>query len=227
MFLLLSQSGRQKSVTRPTARYANGVSDHYFSSQPASKESPREIHVSILGEDYRVKTTSGIFSPHGIDKGTAVLLHKAPLPELDPGSTIVDLGCGWGPLTLALASQYPDSHVTGVDVNERTLALTTENAATAGLANVTVVDATEESAAAITDIDLLWSNPPIRIGKQALHELLMTWLGRLAPTGVAYLVVQRNLGSDSLAGWLTDHGFPTSKLGSQKGFRVLEVRRAH
>ncbi|NLW14091.1 MAG: methyltransferase [Trueperella sp.] len=198
------------------------MSDHYFSSHPSSAESPREIHVRLLDQEYRVKTTSGIFSPHGVDKGTAVLLHKAPFPDLDSGSTIVDLGCGWGPLTLALATEYPDSQVTGVDVNERALTLTVENAQAAGLDNVSVV---EESAATITDIDLLWSNPPIRIGKQALHRLLITWLGRLAPTGVAYLVVQRNLGSDSLASWLNEQGFPTAKLGSQKGYRVLEVRR--
>ncbi len=198
------------------------MNDHYFSARPTSEDTPREIQVRILGEDYRVSTTSGIFSPHGLDKGTAVLLHQAPLPALEPDSTVVDLGCGWGPLTLALAAQYPDSHVTAVDVNERALALTSANARAAGLTNVSVA---EESTAEVADIDLLWSNPPIRIGKQALHELLTSWLSRLAPTGVAYLVVQRNLGADSLARWLTSHGFPTVKVGSQKGFRVLEVRR--
>ncbi|QOR46343.1 class I SAM-dependent methyltransferase [Trueperella pecoris] len=196
------------------------MSDHYFSAHPTSADAPREVDVHILGEDYRVSTTSGIFSPQGIDKGTAVLLHKAPLPQLPAGSTIVDLGCGWGPLTLALASHYRDSHVTGIDVNERALELTAKNAAAAGLTNV---DVAEESAASVENIDLLWSNPPIRIGKDSLHTLLIAWLTRLAPTGVAYLVVQRNLGADSLASWLSDQGFPTTKLGSQKGFRVLEV----
>ncbi|MDP9806992.1 16S rRNA G1207 methylase RsmC [Trueperella bonasi] len=198
------------------------MNEHYFSSRPTAKDAPRQIDVRILGEDYRVTTTSGIFSHQGVDKGTAVLLHKAPLPDLAPGSTIVDVGCGWGPLTLALAAQYPDSRVYGIDVNERALALTAENARAAGLGNVSVIN---ESTADISNIDLLWSNPPIRIGKAALHELLTTWLGKLSPKGVAYLVVQRNLGSDSLAAWLSKNGFPTAKLGSQKGFRVLESRR--
>ncbi len=199
------------------ARYRRGVSDHYFSSHPTSADKVREVTVHLLGEEYRVNTSSGIFSPQGVDKGTAVLLHKAPLPPIGAGSTIVDLGCGWGPLTLALARHYPDSHVTAVDINDRARALTAKNAATAGLSNVTVTDEADLT------IDLLWSNPPIRIGKEALHTLLLTWLTRLSPTGLAYLVVQRNLGADSLATWLAEEGFPTAKIGSQKGFRVLEV----
>ncbi|KTF04797.1 MULTISPECIES: class I SAM-dependent methyltransferase [Trueperella] len=197
------------------------MSEHYFSSHPTSDSAVRQIDVRLLGEDYRVSTTAGIFSPQGLDKGTAVLLHKTPLPELPAGSTIVDLGCGWGPLTLALARHYPASTVIGIDVNERARALTAKNADDAGLANVRVAEGPDNATA---HIDLLWSNPPIRIGKEALHELLTTWLVRLAPTGVAYLVVQRNLGADSLASWLTEQGFATSKLRSQKGYRVLEVR---
>ncbi|MCW1069407.1 class I SAM-dependent methyltransferase, partial [Streptococcus anginosus] len=70
-------------------------------------------------------------------------------------------------------------------------------------------------------IRLLWSNPPIRIGKAALHELLTTWLGRLSEDGEAYLVVQKNLGADSLASWLVNEGYQCEKIGSSKGFRVL------
>lgn len=206
------------------SRYRRAVSEHYFSSHPTSDSSVRQIDVRLLGEDYRVSTTAGVFSPQGLDKGTAVLLHKAPLPELARGSTVVDLGCGWGPLTLALARAYPDATVVGVDVNERARLLTAKNAADAGLSNVRVAEGVDD--ADVASVDLLWSNPPIRIGKEALHGLLSTWLSRLNPAAVAYLVVQRNLGADSLAAWLTGQGFPASKLGSQKGYRVLEVRPA-
>jgi 16S rRNA (guanine1207-N2)-methyltransferase len=72
----------------------------------------------------------------------------------------------------------------------------------------------------------IWSNPPIRIGKQALHDLLLTWLPRLAPGGRAVLVVGRNLGADSLHRWLEEQGHPTTRIGSAKGFRVLEVHAA-
>ena len=72
----------------------------------------------------------------------------------------------------------------------------------------------------------IWSNPPIRIGKQALHDLLLTWLPRLKPDGAAYLVVGKNLGADSLTAWLTSQDWPARKLASAKGFRVLKVQRS-
>ena len=72
--------------------------------------------------------------------------------------------------------------------------------------------------------DVIWSNPPIRIGKKALHELLTTWLSLLSHDGVAYLVVQKNLGADSLTAWLCDQGFPSEKIASKKGYRIIEVR---
>ena len=73
-------------------------------------------------------------------------------------------------------------------------------------------------------VDEIWSNPPIRIGKQALHDLLLQWFSRLRPDGRAVMVVGRNLGGDSLQAWLTDQGYPTTRLASAKGFRVLESR---
>jgi len=72
--------------------------------------------------------------------------------------------------------------------------------------------------------DTIWSNPPIRVGKAALHDLLGAWLPRLAPAGEAWLVVQRHLGADSLAVWLADQGWgEVEKVASAKGFRVLRV----
>lgn len=162
-------------------------------------------------------TAPGIFSPARLDKGTAVLLEKAELPTLPADATIVDLGCGWGPITLAMADYYPHARVYGVDVNERALDLARKNVAAAGLTNA------EVGTDAPAEIDFLISNPPIRIGKEPLHELLVSWLTRLKVGGQAQLVVQHNLGSDSLAAWLTDQGFPTEKLASKKGFRVLQV----
>ena len=73
--------------------------------------------------------------------------------------------------------------------------------------------------------DEIWSNPPIRIGKAALHEMLLTWFDHLTDAGVAHLVVGKNLGADSLARWLNEQGWPTQRVASSKGFRVLDVRR--
>ena len=194
--------------------------DHYFTASPASPDERRPLTVTLAGRAVTVEVAPGIFSPGGLDKGTAVLLDEVPDPP--PSGRFLDLGCGWGPiaLTMGLLSEHAD--VLGVDVNERSVDLLTRNAAALGLGHVraTTPDAVPGDAA----YDLIWSNPPIRIGKPALHELLRTWLSRLAPGGVAHLVVQKNLGSDSLQRWVeSDLGMPCGRLASSRGFRVLTV----
>ncbi len=118
----------------------------------------------------------------------------------------------------------PDAVVTGVDVNERALLLANENAASLGVPDRFRAVLPDEVADDAT-YDEIWSNPPIRIGKAALHDLLLRWLPRLDPGGRAVMVVGRNLGADSLQRWLGDQGYPTTRLASAKGFRVLESRR--
>lgn len=194
--------------------------DHYFTASPASPDERRPLAVTLAGRDVTVEVAPGIFSPGGLDKGTAVLLDEVPDPP--PSGRFLDIGCGWGPiaLTLGLLSEHAD--ILGVDVNERSVDLTNRNAAALGLAHVSAV--TPQDVPADAAYDLIWSNPPIRIGKAALHDLLRLWLPRLAPGGTAYLVVQRNLGSDSLQRWIeSDLRMPCARLASSKGFRVLEV----
>ncbi|MFT0847864.1 methyltransferase [Actinomycetaceae bacterium L2_0104] len=206
--------------------------DHYFSSVPAGEAISVERRVHLRGDEYSVETRSGVFSHERVDKGTAVLLDKVPDPSLAAGELAVDVGCGWGPITLSLAAaiaasspeEAESADVWGVDVNERARELTAINLQRAGL--VGSVYSPEEAFAALGErkVSLIWSNPPVRIGKEALHSLLLSWLSVLADDGVAYLVVQKNLGADSLQKWLRQKGFDCQKLGSAKGFRVLEVR---
>jgi 16S rRNA (guanine1207-N2)-methyltransferase len=196
--------------------------DHYFTAAPASADERRRTAVRLAGREVEVEVAPGIFSPGGLDKGTAVLLDEAPEPPAT--GTFLDLGCGWGPITLSLALRSPSATVWALDVNERALDLTRRTAAALGLDGVRAT--TADGIPGDVRFDLIWSNPPIRVGKAVLHDLLRTWLPRLAPSGVAHLVVQRNLGSDSLQRWIgTDLGMPCTRLTSSKGFRVLEVRQ--
>ena len=129
-------------------------------------------------------------------------------------------------MALALAAASPGATVWAVDVNERARALTAANAADNGLTNVRVVapDGVDPG----VRFAAVWSNPPVRIGKDALHDLLLRWLPRLAPGGRAELVVQKNLGADSLQRWLAEalpDGTTVSRSATSKGFRVLVVDR--
>lgn len=197
-------------------------SAHYFSENPTGDFLPQPLSVELDGRRVQVLTAPGIFSPGGVDKGTRILLDEAPAPQ---GARLLDIGCGWGPITLSLAMAAPDAQVYGVEVNSRSAKLTKMNAERLGLTNVTV--ATPEALDESLTFDTIWSNPPIRVGKDVLHGIMHTWLPRLAPGGAAYLVVQKNLGSDSLQKWLASE-FPELEVGryaTSKGFRILEVRR--
>jgi 16S rRNA (guanine1207-N2)-methyltransferase len=200
------------------------MAEHYFSSQAGRDFTPRPLSVDLAGATREVLTAPGIFSPKGLDKGTAVLLREVPAAR---GSRLLDVGCGWGPLSLSMALENPAAEVLGVDVNERSLALTSMNAEKLGLGNVTA--RRPEDVDPELRFDTIWSNPPIRVGKEVLHGILLTWLPRLSPGGAAYLVVQKNLGSDSLAEWLgtaLGEGFSVARLTTSKGFRILRVLRA-
>ncbi|UOE44763.1 class I SAM-dependent methyltransferase [Agromyces larvae] len=198
--------------------------EHYFSSSPAAPESLRTITVRLAGRELAVVTAPAVFSPGHLDGGTAVLLDEVP----DPPATghVLDLGSGWGPIALSLAFRAPETTVWAVDVNDRALDLVRRNAARHGLTNVNAVPA--EGVPDDIEFATIWSNPPIRVGKAVLHELMTTWLPRLARGGTAWLVVQKNLGADSLQRWLAEEfadGFEVSRAATSKGFRVLRVDR--
>ena len=193
---------------------------HYFVT-PDGPELRRQIAATIWGHQFAFTTANGVFSGSRLDLGTSVLLRSIEPPEDGP-LRLLDLGCGFGPIAVALARECPSAQVDAVDINDRALELTRLNAATAG---VRVRVGRPEDLAEAT-YDQIWSNPPIRVGKEALHDLLVTWLARLAPGGVANLVVGRNLGADSLQAWLGGQGWTTTRLASAKGFRVLRVHAA-
>ena len=196
------------------------MSDHYFSDRPGSEGRRHRVRFSAWGHDLELVTADGVFAKDGLDRATRVLLEAIDPPQA--GSTVLDLGCGWGPLACAVALASPGSGVWAVDVNERALELMRENASRLG---VDVRAALPDDVPADLRFDAIVSNPPIRIGKTALHELLGQWLPRLAAGGRAHLVVGKNLGADSLQRWLTGQGHPTERVASARGFRVLEVER--
>jgi 16S rRNA (guanine1207-N2)-methyltransferase len=167
---------------------------HYFDEHPSVASDLTVVDVALPDVAFTLATDRGVFSHGHVDTGTLLLLQQAPPPPAT--GHLLDLGCGAGPIALTLAKRSPSATVWAVDVNDRARALTAENAARNGLVNVRAV-APDDVPDAV-ELAAIWSNPPIRIGKRALHELLLTWLGRLAPDGEAVLVVQKHLGADSL-----------------------------
>ena len=197
----------------------DGAGDHYFSPRPQGPHRPGLVRVVLSDVYLELATDGGVFSSGRLDPGTRLLLEESPAPP--PSGDLLDLGCGYGPIACVVAARSPAATVWAVDVNERALELCARNAAAAGLANVRC--ATPDDPAVPGRLAGLWSNPPVRIGKAALHELLSGWLSRLAPGSQAYLVIGRNLGADSLHRWLAGQGWPVTRLAARSGYRLLQV----
>ena len=198
--------------------------EHYFSAQPAGDFTTTEIKVRLAHGDYTVETAGGIFSPDHIDAGTEQLLYSVPTPPQT--GNFLDIGCGWGPLALTLALEAPHAHIYAVDVNKRALELTRRNAERLSLDNITasVPDQIDPQ----LSFHLMWSNPPIRVGKAELHAIMHTWLPRLNIGGQAYLVVAKHLGADSVEKWLISEFASTHSVtreDTRKGFRIINVTR--
>jgi 16S rRNA (guanine1207-N2)-methyltransferase len=195
------------------------MTDHYFSPQPSAPHRPGQVRVILPDLYLELATDAGVFSPGRLDPGTRLLLEESPAPPAS--GDLLDLGCGYGAIACVLAARSPGATVWAVDVNERALELCARNARVAGLQNVRCV--TPDDASVPARFAAIWSNPPVRIGKDALHALLGQWLARLGPGGDAYLVVGRNLGADSLHRWLAGQGWPVTRLAARSGYRLLQV----
>lgn len=219
--------GRVGMVTPENASHGQ-----YFSAHPQTPDVRRALHVTLRGHEMDVESSHGVFSMNRVDLGTSVLLRHAPLPPAH--GRFLDLGCGWGPIALTLSKESPDAQVVGVDVNERAVELTVSNAQRNDCKNVFAF--TPDGLPEGLTFDLIWSNPPIRVGKAELHALLLRYLALLNADGDAYLVVQKNLGADSLKSWLEQTLNPREradappewdieKTASSKGFRILHLHR--
>lgn len=194
---------------------------HYFDAEPDGPSRPAEVDLVLPDTTLSLVTDRGVFARDRIDVGTKLLLMEGPA-STSGDRNLLDLGTGYGPIACVLARRNPDATVWAVDVNARARELCRANADRAGLDNVRVIGPDEAPEDLV--LDRIWSNPPIRIGKPALHDLLLRWLAMLAPgSGTAHLVVQRHLGADSLQRWLTAQGFPTDRRGSRHAYRLLDV----
>ncbi|MEI2712228.1 MAG: methyltransferase [Nocardioides sp.] len=195
--------------------------DHYFAADPGVPFERESFSCEVWGRELTLTSGAGVFSRGHLDHATGVLFREVEAPVQ---GRFLDLGCGYGVIGLAIAQAVPLANVIGVDVNERAVALANENARALGLSGRFVATLPAQ-VPSDWSFDEIWSNPPIRIGKAALHDLLLTWLPRLEPGGRMVMVVGKNLGADSLQRWLGEQGWPTTRLASAKGFRVLESRR--
>lgn len=201
-----------------------GDPQHYYSSRPGVRSRRRLVNLRLSDLSADLLTDRGVFSYRRIDPGTKLLLERGPRPPASRGDggspTLLDLGCGYGPIALALARRSPASEIWAVDVNVRALELTELN--TRSYSERVHVAAPEEVPAEVR-FDAVYCNPPVRIGKDALQQLLAAWFKKLRPGGFGSLSVHKNLGGSSLERWLVEQGWNVRRYARQAGYRVLKV----
>ena len=222
--------------------------EHYFSANPGSRRRERTVALQLPDVSASLRSDRGIFSAHRIDPGTRLLLKYAPLPAAaggsagangttpadgsDGGRTLADVGCGYGPIAVALALRAPDATIWATDVNRRALDLAVANLAAAGVTVAGGGDPGRGARARVCSpdevppglrVDAVYCNPPVRIGHAALDRLLLEWLDRLHPGGFAVVVMHKNLGADSLVRRLGAKGWASRRLAIGGGYRVLQI----
>ena len=194
---------------------------HYFDEEPGTISQPRDVELWLPDMSVTLTTDRGVFGYGQIDAGSKLLLLKAPPPPQHGDQ--LDLGCGAGIIAIPLARRAPGSTVWAIDVNGRARELCQANATANGAGNVRVLS--PDDVPSDVRFECIWSNPPIRVGKAVLHAMLESWLARLTPTGYAVLVVHKHLGGDSLQRWLIEQGYPTERIASSSGYRILRTAR--
>jgi 16S rRNA (guanine1207-N2)-methyltransferase len=197
------------------------MSDHYYFSQPSSHMEYREVQAKLLGDSFTFQTDAGVFSKRGIDFGSRLLLETV---EIGCASTILDLGCGYGAIGIAIAKVYPHTKLTMVDMNERAIQLTTINAQKNGVAARVACCASDGfSALGERQFEQILCNPPIRIGKVLIYQWFAEAREHLTPAGSLWIVIRKQQGATSALAQLKGIYREVRMVEQQKGYCIMQA----
>ena len=195
------------------------MSEHYYTQNPQSAHDERKIEVNVLDCALHFTTDAGVFSRDGLDRGTEVLLNALP----EPKGRVLDLGCGWGAVGVALGKRWPGAEIVMTDVNARAVELARRNLSANGVtARVVQGDGFE---AVEGRFDLIITNPPIRAGKAVIYGFFDQALERLAPGGELYIVIRKQQGAPSALKHLGQAGAQAEVVEREAGYWVIRATR--
>lgn len=194
------------------------MSNQYFNNNPNLASEPIYFEYYYLKNIIKFKSDNGVFSKHGIDFGTNLLIKTI---KLDNVKTVLDCGCGIGIIGLSLAKNNPEIHVDMIDVNNRAIALAKENAMTNKINNVNIFESNVYENVT-KEYDMIISNPPIRAGKQVVHTILREGKNHLVKGGCLYIVIQKKQGSESALKALRETYENVEVLTKDKGYYIIK-----
>lgn len=198
--------------------------DHYYSKKPTTKSEQQTWETFVEDESFSFVTDTGVFSKNKLDTGSEVLMTTAGKMKYPKGD-LLDIGCGYGPVGLYLARKFPDRQVEMVDINERALALAAENAKRNQIDNVSIYQSDLFMEVKNKKFAGIFSNPPIRAGKQVVHEILEESYDYLIEGGALQIVIQKKQGAPSAREKMKEVFGNVERIALEKGYWILESRR--
>lgn len=193
--------------------------EHYYTSDPSAEHQYREITMTVKDRSWTFTTDSGVFSRDEADFGTRLLVSS--LPPLS--GRLLDLGCGWGALSIPLVLMNTGLRAVAVDVNRRALELCRRNAAR--LAAETEIFESDGFSEVQGSFDVIVTNPPIRAGKSVYYPWFDEAFTRLNQSGLFACVVQRKQGAPSVKARLTEIFGNCEVLAKDAGYWILAARK--
>jgi 16S rRNA (guanine1207-N2)-methyltransferase len=199
------------------------MSEHYYSNRPTVEHDEQEFEFELRGQTFKFKTDAGVFSRDRIDYGSVVLIEEMQIGETD---LVLDMGCGYGPIGLVAARLAAKGRVTMADVNERAVALAKSNANRNGIRNVEVVQSYLFENLGNREFDVILTNPPIRAGKQTVHQIFEEAYPRLREKGSLWVVIQKKQGAPSAMSKLEELFSSVEKVAQDKGYWILKATKS-
>jgi 16S rRNA (guanine1207-N2)-methyltransferase len=198
------------------------VSEHYYSKKPTAVNDLHKIEQELRGRKLTFQTDAGVFSKKGVDYGSRHLIETMMIP---PTAKVLDVGCGYGPIGLSAALLCPEGHVTMIDINERAVKLASDNARINHIHNVTIVQSDLLENVKDQMFDVILTNPPIRAGKDTVHQIFIDSYNSLKPGGALWVVIQKKQGAPSAMAKLESLFDQVDEVSKDKGYRILRATK--
>ena len=192
------------------------MTQHYYSENPNIAHDEKQVIYEVMGNEFRCITDAGVFSRDGLDMGTRIMLEA--MPEMR--GRVLDLGCGWGPVGLAVGKKYPDTEIVMTDINLRAVETAEKNLKANGVKNAKAIQGDGyENVECKFDFILL--NPPIRTGKNVIYGMFSDARNYLSESGALYIVIRKQQGAESAEKYLNTIFDDVERISREKGYWVI------
>ena len=192
------------------------MTQHYYSENPNIAHDEKQVIYEVMGNEFRCITDAGVFSRDGLDMGTRIMLEA--MPEMH--GRVLDLGCGWGPVGLAVGKKYPKTEIVMTDINLRAVETAEKNLKANGVKNAKAIQGDGyENVEGKFDFILL--NPPIRTGKDVIYGMFSGARKYLSESGALYIVIRKQQGAESAEKYLNTIYNDVERIAREKGYWVL------